>query len=292
MLNDKLINQIHLHFIVFIWGFTAILGALISIDALPLVWFRVLIASATLFIFLKFRKISFDEKFSDLLKFFIGGTIVALHWLTFFHAIKISTISTTLITMSLSAFFVLIIQPLFDIKKFLTYEFILAIIAIIGFVIIFKVEQSYTLGIITALISAMLIAVFSIYNSKLIKKYTAGKIAFYELFFAFVFLSAVLFFRGEINLSLFNLSKWDWIYISLLATVSTAYPFVVATELLRKMSPFTIVLTNNLEPVYGIILALIIFGDKEKMSLEFYFGAILIFCSVLLNAFIKNKYLD
>ncbi len=289
MLNDKLKNQLHLHFIVFIWGFTAILAALISIDAMSLVWFRVLIASVTLFVFLKVKKISFDEKSGDLIKFFIGGVLIAIHWITFFHAIKISTISTTLISMSSSAFFVVLLQPLFGNKKISLFELLLAVITIIGFVIIFNVEKVYTKGIIYALISAFLLAVFSIYNSKLVKNYKASKIAFYELFFAFLFVTIVLFIKGSFNVSFFELSKFDWIFIIILATICTAYPFVVATDLLKKMSAFTMVLTNNLEPVYGIILAVIIFGDKEKMSYQFYIGAVLIFFSVLLDAFIKNN---
>ena len=282
-------NQLHLHFIVFIWGFTAILAALITIEAIPLVWFRVLLAAVTLFVFLKIKKTTFKENLSDLIKFFIGGVIVALHWVTFFHAIKISTISTTLITLSSSAFFVVILKPFFGKKKFLFYELILAIITVIGFIIIFKSEKLYTRGIIIALISAFLVALFSVYNSKLIKSYKGSKIAFYELFFAFLFLTVILFFKGDFTASFFDLIKSDWIYIVILATICTAYPFVVATNLLRKMSPFTIVLTNNLEPIYGIILAIIIFGDKEKMSWQFYVGALIILCSVLLNAFVKNK---
>ncbi len=289
MQNVKLKNQLKLHFIVFIWGFTAILGALIKIDAMPLVWYRVLIASVVLIIFLKFRKVSFKENYGDLIRFLIGGIIVALHWITFFHAIKISTVSTTLITLSSSAFFVVLAKPLFDGKKILLYELLLAFIAVIGFVIIFKVEKLYTEGILMALLSALLVAIFSIYNSRLIEKYKAEKIAFYELFFAFLFVTVILIFNGSINFEFFELNKSDWLFIIILATICTAYPFVVATKLLEKMSPFTIVLTNNLEPVYGIILALIIFGDKEKMSWQFYIGAFIIFCSILLNAFIKNK---
>lgn len=289
MPSDKLKNQLHLHFIVFIWGFTAILAALISINAKALVWYRVLIAIIVLFIFLKLKKMSFNEKLEDFIKLFIGGVLIAVHWTTFFHAIKISTISTTLITMSSSAFFVVMLQPIFGKKKFSFFELILAVITIIGFIIIFKVENLYAEGIIYALISAFLLAIFSIYNSKLIQNYKASKIAFYELFFAFLFMSVVLFFNDAFNSSFFNLSQSDWIYITILATICTAYPFVIAADLLKKMSPFTMVLTNNLEPVYGIILAVIIFGDKEMMSLQFYFGAILIVCSVFLNAIIKNK---
>lgn len=289
MRNDNLKNQFYLHFIVFIWGFTAILGALISINAVSLVWYRVLIACITLLLIFKIKKVPFRENYGDLFKFLIGGIIIAIHWITFFHAIKISTISTTLVTMSSSAFFVVLLQPFFGIKKFTVYELILAIFAIVGFVIIFNVDQVNTKGLFVALISAFLVAVFSIYNGNLIKKYKGSKIAFYELLFATLFITVVLLVTNGFSKSFFILNKFDWLYISILAIACTAFPFVVATNLLKKMSPFTIVLTNNLEPVYGIILAVIIFGDKEKMSFQFYLGAILILCSVLLNAVIKNN---
>ena len=289
MLNDNLKNQFYLHFIVFIWGFTAILGALITVNALTLVWYRVLIASITLFLFFKIKKVPFHENYGDLFKFLIGGILIAIHWITFFHAIKISTISTTLVTMSSSAFFVVLLQPLFGIKKFTWYELLLAVFAVAGFVIIFNVDKVNTSGLFVALISAFLVAVFSIYNGNLIKKYKGSKIAFYELVFATLFISIILIVQGEFSKDFFNLKQTDWIYIIVLAVICTAFPFVVATNLLKKMSPFTIVLTNNLEPVYGIILAVLIFGDKEKMSLQFYLGAILILCSVLVNAFLKNK---
>ena len=288
MPNDKIKNQLHLHFIVFIWGFTAILGALISIDAVPLVWYRVLLASAALYLVLRIRKVRFDENWADLLKLAIGGLIVALHWVTFFHAIKISTVSTTLVSLSSSAFFVVLIKPFFERKKFQWYELFLALVAIVGFVVIFRSETVYTEGILVALASAFLVALFAVMNSRFIQKYSGSKIAFYELFFAMVFLSALLLVEGKFTSDFFTMSQQDWIYLLVLALVCTAYPFVVATNLLKKMSPFTIVLTNNLEPVYGIILALLIFGDKEMMSLQFYLGALVILSCVILNGWIKN----
>ena len=289
MPTNKLKNQLHLHFIVFIWGFTAILGALISIEAIPLVWFRVFMASLTLFVFLKIRGVPFKETGSDLLKLLAGGILVALHWVTFFYAIKISTISTTLITLSSSAFFVVMIKLLFEKKKFELYELLLAILTIFGFVIIFRSEKLYTEGILVALVSAVLVALFSVYNSKLIKSYSGTKIAFYELFFAGLFLSVILLITNDFSLTFFQLKGTDWLYLIILATICTAYPFVVATNLLKKMSPFTIVLTNNLEPIYGIILALILFGEKERMSLPFYIGGVIIFSSVLINGIVKSR---
>ena len=289
MLTNKLKNQLHLHFIVFIWGFTAILGALIHIDAIPLVLYRVFLASLSLFLYFIIKGIPLKVEPAAILRFVLGGILIALHWVTFFHAIKISTVSTTLITMSSSAIFVAILEPLLSRKKFKPYELLLASIAIIGFVIIFKVEHIYAKGMLYALISSVLLAFFSIFNSKNVEKYKAVHIAFYELFIAFLFLSLVIWFSSDINLDHLILTGNDWFYLIILASVCTAYPFVVATRLLQKMGTFTIVLTNNLEPVYGIVLAVIIFGKKEMMDPAFYLGAVLIFLSVLANAFLKSE---
>ena len=209
MPNDKLKNQLHLHFIVFIWGFTAILGALISIEAVPLVWYRVLIASAALFVVLKIRRVKFNENLADLIKLAVGGLIVGLHWVTFFHAIKISTVSTTLVTLSSSAFFVVLIKPFFEKKRFQWYELFLALVAIVGFVIIFKSETLYADGILMALASAFLVALFAVMNSVFIRKYSGSKIAFYELFFAMIFFEYFFFWdRGPSHQIFLTYPEW------------------------------------------------------------------------------------
>lgn len=289
MLTDKLKNQIHLHFIVFIWGFTAILGALISVSAIPLVFLRVVLASFTLAIFFLIKRMTFKIDKVGLLKLLLGGVLIALHWITFFHAIKVSNISTTLVTMSTSAVFVALFDPLFNNRKILGYEVLLAAFALVGFVIIFQISDEYRLGVFYALISAIILAFFSILNGKNIKKYKAEHIAFYELFFASIFIFIVLLIQGDLINSISKISLSDLMYLLILATICTAYPFVVVTNLLHKMSPFTIVLTNNLEPVYGIILAILIFGSKEKMDRTFYLGALFIFSAVILNGLMKLK---
>jgi len=291
MQNDNFKNQLQLHFIVLIWGFTAILGALIHLDAIPLVWLRVLIASITIYIFTRIKKINLKIDKLTFVKFFIGGVLIALHWASFFYAIKVSTISITLVTMSSSAIFVALLEPIVSNKKFRFYELVLASVVIIGFVVIFKVEFIYAKGIFYALISSLLLAIFSIFNSNLIERHKAIHIAFYELSLAFVFLSVLLLITNSVSLSDLKLTNVEILYLFVLSTVATAYPFVIATDLLKKMGSFTLVLTNNLEPIYGIILALIIFGDKEKMSNQFYIGALIILCSVIINSVIKNKFI-
>ena len=289
MLNDKITNYLHLHLIVFIWGFTAILGALISIDAIPLVWYRILLANIFIFIFIILKKISFKKTTKELFRFCIGGVLIAIHWITFFYAIKISNVSVTLATMSTGAFFVTLIQFIIFRKKIVIYELIFSLLAVVGLVIIFNAETEYMFGIIFALISAFLSASFSILNADLIKFHNATIISFYELLFAVIFISILLFFNGTIDAEFFKLGKADWLYLIILASVCTAYAFVASTKVLKSESPFTMMLTINLEPVYGIILAIIIFGQKEIMTPNFYYGALIILITVVLNGLIKYK---
>ncbi len=289
MLKSKLTDYLHLHFIVFIWGFTAILGKLISINAVALVWFRLTIATIILFIYLLILKTNFKVKIKDLSRFCIGGIIIGLHWLTFFYAIKISNISITLAGLSTGALFVSFLEPIILKKRIKLYEMFLASITVIGIVIIFNVENQFFYGLIVALISASLSALFTVINSIYIQHYSASVLSVYELMFATLTISIFLFFENGFSLKMFELSKNDWLYILILGSICTAYALTASSKLLKKISPFTMMLTINLEPVYGIVLAILIFGDSEKMNPNFYIGVILILVTVVLNGIIKSK---
>ncbi len=289
MQESKLKNYLHLHFIIFIWGFTAILGALISIEAIPLVWFRMLIASFFLFLFIKIKKRSLVIDRKTLLKFIIGGTIIALHWITFFLAIKSSNVSIALITMSTGAFFASLIEPFFFKRRISKLELFLGLLVIAGLFIIFKVQGNYILGITYGLISSFLSALFSVINGLLVRKNNHVIISFYQLLFGTLFITILLFVTGEFSIGFFRLSFNDWMYLIILGSICTAYAFSASVKVMKVLSPYTVMLSINLEPIYGIILALIIFGDKEKMSSEFYYGALIILLSVVLNGLIKNR---
>ncbi len=289
MLNDKIKNYLHLHFIIFIWGFTAILGALISIDAIPLVWYRVSLAVIFILVFILIKKISFKIPLKELIRFLFGGILIAVHWITFFYAIKISNISITLASMSTGALFVTLLQWIIFKKRIVLYELVFSLLAIIGLIIIFQAEGKYILGILVALVSAFLSASFSILNANLIKYHGATIISFYELLFASICIGLFLFLSGLIDVSFFTLSTNDWIYLIILASICTAYAFVASTSVLKSVSAFTMMLTINLEPIYGIILAIIIFKQKEIMTTNFYIGALLIFITVVVNGIIKLK---
>jgi drug/metabolite transporter (DMT)-like permease len=289
MLGNRTKNYLLLHLIVFIWGFTAILGALITIDAIPLVFFRMGLAVIFITIYFIFKKKSFYIDKRGLLKFLITGIIIALHWIFFFKAIKVSNVSVALVTMSTGAFFTSIIEPVFFKRKIKLLEIILGLIVIVGLYIIFNFESQYKLGIIYALISSFLGSLFAVLNGLFIKRYRADSISLYQLLFGTLFVTIYLFLNNSFSISFFSLQKLDWIYLFVLSSICTAYAFIASVKVMKYLSPYTVMLTINLEPVYAIILALFIFGDKEKMNPEFYLGACIVLGVVLINGIIKNK---
>lgn len=289
MQKDRLGSLIHLHFIVFIYGFTAILGKLIAIDSLSLVWYRMGLASIFIFVYLRFSKTKLQVTTRTLLWFTIAGIVVALHWVTFFWAIKVSTVSIALAMMSTGAFFTALIEPLVYKRKVIGYEILLGLLVIIGLYLIFSVEPGYANGMIIALVSAFLVAVFSIINAKLVKEHMPSVISFYELAIGTLFLSVVLGIKGSFTADFFMLIPSDWGYLIILSLVCTSYAFIASVKIMRVLSAYTVMLTNNLEPVYGILLAWVIFGMEEKMSPLFYVGAVIILVTVIANGILKHR---
>jgi drug/metabolite transporter (DMT)-like permease len=289
MPKSNLKDYLHLHLIVFIWGFTAVLGKLISLDAIPLVWLRLVIALGFLFLYVLIKKENFTITNRQILQYLLSGLILGLHWITFFYAIKISNVSITLATLATGALFTSILEPLFFKKRIVLYEVLFSVMTVIGIIIIFNVEYQYKYGILVALFSAFLSALFAVLNANLIKKNEAIIISFYEILFAVGLITIALLIQNSLTLSVFKLSTSDWVYIFILGSICTAYALTASTKLLKKFSPFTMMLTINLEPVYGIILALIVFKKSETMTTTFYYGALLIFTTVILNGYIKSK---
>ena len=289
MQESKFKNYLLLHLIVFIWGFTAILGALITIDAIPLVWYRMLLAVLFIAIYFLWKKKSFKVDRAGLLKFFFTGVVIALHWVFFFKAIKVSNVSVALVTMSTGAFFTALIEPVFFKRKINSLEMFLGLLVIAGLYIIFNFESQYKVGIIYALIASFLGALFAVLNGLFIKKYTADTISFYQLFFGVVFITIYLLFTNSFSVSFFQIPASDWMYLIVLISICTAYAFIASVQVMKYLSPYTVMLTINLEPIYAIVLALFIFGDKEQMSSTFYLGAFIVLFVVLLNGIIKNR---
>jgi len=289
MQDVNLKNQLHLHLIVFIWGFTAILGQLITLQALPLVFTRIAIAIFVILFYLLFKKKNLAIAPKDIFRFFIFGFVIAIHWLTFFYAIKISNISITLACISTGAFFTSILEPIFYKRKFILYEILLGCLVVVGLLLIFQFETQYKLGILTALLSAFLSASFSIINGKLASKHDSVVISFYELVGGLFILACFLLYQDGFTFSNFDFQPNDYIWLGILGSICTAYPFIATIDIMKYLSPYTIMLTINLEPIYGILLAVFLFKDQEQMTPAFYIGALIILFTVALNAYFKNR---
>ena len=289
MQSDKLKNYLHLHFLVLIAGFTAILGELISLEAIPLVWYRMTIAGFLMFIFIKLKKTPLKVPLKAIVRFSIAGVIIALHWITFFAAIKASNISITLAMFSTGAFFASLIEPLFYKRKIIGYEIIFGFIVIAGVVLITQTELKYIFGIALGISSALFSTLFAVLNGQFVKNYKASVISFYEFISGVLFISIFIALTGNgFDASYFQLTGTDWILLFVLASICTAYAFIASIHVMKCITPYTLVLTYNLEPIYGIVLAIILFPETETMQPLFYIGAGLIISTVLLNAVFKN----
>jgi drug/metabolite transporter (DMT)-like permease len=290
MQNAKLKNYLHLHFLVFIAGFTAILGELISISAVPLVWFRMGMASILIFVYIKVAKVDIKISPKAMIKLFIAGIIIALHWITFFGAIEVANVSIALAMFSTGAFFASIIEPIVFKRNIIWYEIVFGILVIIGIFLITQSEIRYVKGIILGISSAFLSSLFAVLNGKFLQRHSATVISFYEFISGVAFITIfIMLFSGGFSFEFFKLSSSDFVYLFILASVCSAYAFIAAVHVMKVISPYTVVLSYNLEPVYGIILAIMLFPEKEKMSANFYYGAIIILATVMLNGLLKNK---
>ncbi|WP_281297135.1 DMT family transporter [Flavobacterium limnophilum] len=292
MQNGKLGSYLSLHLIVFIWGFTAVLGALISINADALVWYRMLLAAVFLVLFIVFKKKSFSVPPKELFKLIFVGFLIAIHWIFFFKAIHVSNVSITLAVFSLGAFFASLLEPLFYGRKVLWYEVFFGLVIIAGLGIILQVEMNYFEGMIYALASVIVGVLFTLINGKLTDRHESSVITFYEFMAGVVFISIYFLFENKFTADFFILTANDWILLLILSSICTAYAFTASVKVMRKLSPYTIMLTTSLEPVYGIVLAYFILGGKEKMSFEFYIGALLIVLTVILNGIVKHYFTD
>ncbi len=289
MQKNNSIHFIHLHFLVFIAGFTAILGELIVNPSEIIVWHRMLIASILTAFFMLITKRSFKINLKLLFKYSVLGLIIALHWITFFEAIEQSNISLTLAMFSTAAFFTSILEPLLFKRKVIIYEVVLGFVVIAGVSIIFNAEFKYLYGIILGIFSALFASLFSVLNGIMIKNDNAIKISFYEFISGVIFITIYIFFSSDLSdLYIDDFLSLNYLYILLLGTICTAYAFIASVYLLKFISPYSVVLTYNLEPIYGIILALMFFGNAEKMSFSFYLGLFLILASVIINMYVKK----
>ena len=278
-----------LHLIVFLWGFTAILGKLIDVNAQILVFYRMLFAAFFLFVFIRFfKRTSLKISRKLLIQLSIIGGFMAFHWLFFFHSIKVSNVSIALSCLSLSTLFAAILEPIIFKRKIDLSEVIMGIVIVICMGMIFKTEFHYKEGIFFGILTALFGTIFSVFNGKIYGKTSSGNIIFYEIFAGFLILSVFYLVTGQIS-QLNEISYRDLSLIILLASVFTAFPMLESIKLMKYISPFTLILTVNLEPVYGIILAFFIFGDSEQMSPVFYIASFIMILAIIANGVIKAR---
>lgn len=278
-------SYIKLHFLVAIWSLTAILGAVISVSPIALVFYRTFLSAVILMTFLYLRKQLQPIEPPAMMMLFATGALLALHWILFFASARMSTVSVSLAGMSTASLWTSILEPLVYGKRIKPRDVFFGLLAMVGLYIIFKFEFNHFAGLVTSLISALVASLFVVANSRLVKKYDAVVITGYEMAGASVF--------SLVCLAAYLLSPWgrdtpfiptaaDWPSLLILTVVCTVYGYSLAASLMKKFTAFMMNLTVNLEPIYGIALAVWIFGEKEKMTNGFYLGTFVILISVLL----------
>ncbi|MFK7905218.1 MAG: DMT family transporter [Chitinophagales bacterium] len=282
-------DHLHLHFIVLIYGFTGILGKLISLPSADLVFYRMLLAAIGMFVFVVWKKKQMRLSGKVLAKVFGVGIIVAVHWITFFGAIKASNVSVALGCMASVTLFTSFLEPLFDKVRIAVSEVVLGLVIIVGLYVITQFAFDYWWGIVLALISAFLAALFGVMNKQLVRKYDASVVSMYEMIAGFVFIAFYFIFTQNISVLPHEIPSIDAFYLLILALICTTYAFIAMNYLLERLSAYTLALVINMEPVYAIILAYWIFGDSERMHIGFYIGALIIIASIAVYPLIKKK---
>jgi drug/metabolite transporter (DMT)-like permease len=284
-------HYILLHLVVLIWGFTAVLGLLISIPAVEIVLFRTLISSLSLGLLLYLWKKPLRLGKSSILQIVATGCLIGAHWILFFGAARVATASVCLAGMATSSLWTSFLEPFFYKKKIRFYEVALGITALIGLYVIFRFEIDHALGLAMAVASAFLASLFTVINSKFTRHHFHYTITFYEMIGAFMFSLLFLpFYAGFItDGQIYWLpSRMDWVYLFILALLCTVYAYSASVELMKYVSAFAVNLTTNMEPIYGIMLALLIFGEDEQMTPGFYLGTAIILVSVLAYPVIRR----
>lgn len=287
-------DYLKLHFIVFLWGFSAIIGKLVTIPAVEMVFYRAIMAVIGMGIVIVATKGTFAVTGTQLMRLLLIGSIVAIHWMAFFGAARVSNVSVSLVGFATNSLWAALLEPWFNRTRIKKFELLLGLVVIIGLYIIFSFDFQYKLGLALGILAGFTSALFSVFNAKFVRSIPAFTITFYEMIG--VFLSIGLFlpvykYTWATNHTLHLVPSWmDLLYIGLLAGVCSVYAYSVAVELMKKISVFLLQLTLNLEPLYGIVMAVIVFGNQEKMGINFYLGTLIILGAVATYPMLKRKY--
>jgi len=292
----KFKNHILLHLVILLFGLTGPLGKEINLDETTLVMYRLFFAVIGILIYFKISKYKVNLSRQALKETSYVGLIVGLHWITFFGAIKYSNVSVALICFSSSAFFTSLIEPIYFKRKPVLYEVLFGILIILGIFFVCKepgepfFKSKYITGMLLSIASAFLASWFTVINGVLIKKGRRSKnISFLELSFALVFLIIVVGTTNYDDLSVLKVTTKDLILCVILGLLCTSFAYIVSVDVMKEISPYTITMSVNLEPIYSIILATILWPETEKMSSAFYIGAGVILLIIVTEAIIKKK---
>lgn len=293
---------IQLHIAVLLWGFTGVLGKLISLDAPMLVWYRMLLTALFVLVILLFSRKWLKVDTAGVKKLATIGGLMAAHWIAFYAAIKFSNASIALVCLSTASVFTSILEPLINKTKYNLSELALGMLALAGMYLIYHFQDLYGIGILLGIIAALLSSIFTIYNKRIASDYPVRTMVFYEMTTGFLIITALLpvlfyfvpdtqFLPVQDNLlqvaehlpdNLIDL-KNDWIWLIVLALCCTVWAQTLALNALKKLSSFTITLTVNMEPVYGILLAILIYREDKELNWGFFAGMGLICLSVVLQ---------
>jgi drug/metabolite transporter (DMT)-like permease len=281
---------LQLHMAVFLAGFTGVLGRLITLNEMLLVWYRMLIAVITIWALYYFQNKLPKIPRASIAKIIGVGAVVALHWVTFYGSIKYANVSVALVCFSAIGFFTALLEPLIVRKPYNKIELLLGLLAIAGIYLIFHFDPQYKTGIIIGLISALLASLFTIFNGLLVKQIKPETVTLYQLSGGWLFLTLLvpfylqLFPAGHI---IPTLTDAGWLLV--LGWFCTVWSFNLAMNALKKISAFTVNLTYNLEPLYGIALAFVLFQEHKTLKDGFYFGLALIVLSVFLQTWLVYR---
>lgn len=290
-MKSRLYYQFILHIIIFIWGFTAILGKFIEANAFVLVWYRVVIAFVSLILVLAILRKPLRIRSKRLQLQVLGvGNIVALHWLFFYLSIKESTASLAIICLATTTLHVAWLEPIVMKRKVLLAEWILGITIVLGIFLITQGENEGTnwLGIVYGLIAALMAAFFGTFNAYLVNKTDAAKITLYEMLSATVVMTIILGAFGDLTTNNLSISLNDFLLLLFLGIVCTSVAFLVTVYITKFLGAFTVSLSINMEPIYTLGLAAWLLQEHKALTLQFYLGALIIVGAVFANALLKR----
>jgi drug/metabolite transporter (DMT)-like permease len=289
--SDTTKAYIQMHLSIILWGATGVLGRGINLSEGLLVWYRMLIVTFSLLFYIKWSGISLKVSRKHFWQLFTVGTILMVHWLFFYGAIKYSNVSITLSLFASTTLFTALIEPLITPKKFNKAELLYSVMAMAGIGIIFYSDQnSYGIGIVLALLAAFVGAFFNILNKNVVKELPSSVVSFYEIatgvgvltlflpLYIWAFEPGKLFPNGQ-----------DWLLLGILAIVCTHVTLILSLNALRHLSAFTLNLSINLEPIYGIALAFVFFNEGKQLNQWFFVGSAIIMLSVLLHAYFSKE---